>query len=211
MTQKEVAYKEAIKQQNLKDAVDAIREMKFDELGLLHFYENELVELMNEIDSFSQDEGAIWREHVRSELILESMTHLNPIIEILHDNNEMKGFSSKIMLLSPEGENHILGLRMMQDLLKANGHSAFFPGADLPNSQVLSIMNFYRPKWVIISVTNAYHLISAKKAVRLMRSVDPSVAIIGTGHGFIQNPEAIGEVIVKSSFSSIIELVGGKV
>lgn len=211
MTQHEMAYKEAIKQQDLKHAVNAIRELNFDELGLLHFYENDIVELMNEVDSFSQDEGAIWREHVRSELILESMTHLNPYIETMYGNNAMSGFSSKVMLLSPEGENHILGLRMMQDLLKANGHSTFFPGADLPNSQVTSIMNFYRPKWVIISVTNAYHLLAAKKAVRLMRSVDPGIAIIGTGHGFIHNPEAISEVIVKPSFSSILALVGGKV
>ena len=147
MTTKQMAYIEAIKQQDLKHAVDAIREMNLDELSLLSFYEKDLAELMNAVDDFAKEEGAIWREHVRSELILESMTHLNPTIEDLNVANAMKGGTSKIMLLSPEGESHILGLRMMQDLLKANGHNTFFPGADLPNSQLSSLMEFYKPKF----------------------------------------------------------------
>lgn len=202
-------FSEAIRQQDLKHAIEAIRAISFDEKQLLNFYESDILSLMKEVDLFGEDEGAIWKEHMRSELVLEAISHLNPLIENGYLKNKNPQKTLRVLLVSPEGEQHILGLRLMQDILKINGIDTLFSGANLPNSQVESLMNFYKPHWVIISVTNSYHLILAKKAVGLMKKVDAGVGIIGTGRGFEHNLHAIDQVIVKNNFREILSFVGG--
>lgn len=209
MTEDVKNFCEAIRQQDLKHAVESIRALSLNEVSLLEFYERDVITLMKEVDQFGEDEGAIWREHVRSELVLEAISHLNPLIENGYLKNRQNRKALRVLLISPEGEQHILGLRLMQDLLKINGIETFFSGANLPNSQVESLMSFYKPQWVIISVTNSYHLIKVKKAVQMMKNLDNGVGIIGTGRGFENNPRSMDQVIVKNNFSEILSFVGG--
>lgn len=58
-----------------------------------------------------------------------------------------------VLLAAPEGERHVLGLRMATDLLDAHGHRTRYLGADVPNGALLNAVEEHQPLVVCLGVS----------------------------------------------------------
>lgn len=200
-------FSSAIEALDLHNALSLVQNKHVDAKELMAFYEYVIQPLLIEIDTLEGDDN-IFKEHARTQIIMNAICHFEAsIFEGQHLNGPNRS-NYKILMYSPEGEHHILGLRMMQDLIEINGFNTFFAGADMPNHQLRHILEYYRPSHVIASITNSYHLIKFKEAVGLIRASLGGTLIIGTGRAFIANPTAIPEVLIKSDFREILKVLG---
>lgn len=200
-------FSTAIEALDLHHALSLVQNKRVDSKELMTFYEFVIQPLLVEIDSFEGDDS-IFKEHARTQIIMNAICHFETsIFEGQHLNGPNRS-NYRILMYSPEGEHHVLGLRMMQDLIEINGFSTFFPGADMPNHQLKHILEYYQPSHIITSVTNSYHLVKFKEAVGFIKASLSGAVIIGTGRAFIANPTAIPEVLIKHDFRDILEVLG---
>lgn len=200
-------FAEAIEALDHHRACSLVQNRDISAKELLEFYEFAVSPLLKEIDHFER-EGGIFKEHARTQLIMEAICHFEDSVFSGNQSHGPKRSNYKILMYSPEGEHHILGLRMMQDLISINGFETFFPGADMPNDQLKNLLAFYKPTHIIVSITNSYHLVKFKEAMGIIKNNAQGVVLIGTGRAFEANPTAISELILKSNFRAILALLG---
>jgi methanogenic corrinoid protein MtbC1 len=86
--------------------------------------------------------------------------------------------------LCVEGERHDLGLRMIRNVLYADGWTTVFLGADVPGEEFASILRESKPAVVGISVTMTAHLDAARAAIVVVRRNDPAARVVVGGKPF---------------------------
>lgn len=200
-------FAQAIEALDYHRASSLVQNRSISPEALLYFYEFAISPLLKDIDHF-ESEGSIFKEHARTQFIMEAICHFESSIFKGYHENGPKRSNFRILMYSPEGEHHILGLRMMQDLIAINGFETFFAGADMPNDQLKSLLGYYQPTHIIVSITNSYHLVKFKEAVGPIKRYAPGAVMVGTGRAFLSNPGAIPELLIKSDFKAILELLG---
>lgn len=202
------AYKEAIHELDYSSAVKSLEGVSLTSDTLLYLYETVVFGVLEEVDDSLNTPGAIWREHVKSQMILDTLGLLGPEIDRLKKENAQARRPLKVVLFAPEGESHIIGLRLMADLVRASGIEVVFTGADLPNTQLKDLIETYQPTHIITSVTNTYHLVPLRKAVQIIKGVNPGIVLIGSGRGIVHNTQALNELVVVKTFSEVLQLLG---
>lgn len=137
------------------------------------------------------------------EMILTSA--LTSIIEvaypyILAEREKNTTDKGKVIVMCPEFEDHELGARMVADYFLLEGFAAIFIGARTPVSTVIKAIELVKSKYLCISVTNYYNLISVKKTTdRIKNAIDYDLIFLLYSF-FIQNDESWLE-----RFSTIME------
>jgi diguanylate cyclase (GGDEF)-like protein len=63
------------------------------------------------------------------------------------------GSRERVLLAGAEGEQHVLGLRMIADVLEGAGFDVLFLGADVPHDALLAAVARHRPRVVGLSAT----------------------------------------------------------
>lgn len=202
------AYRQAIHELDYASAIKSLQGVSLTFEALVHLYEREIFDVLKEVDESLESPGAIWREHVKSQMILDTIGLLGPEIQRLNVENALNHRSLKVILFAPEGESHIIGLRLMSDLLQAAGVETVFTGADLPNNQLEDLIETLKPTHMITSVTNTYHLVPLRKALHIIKSVNPGIVLIGSGRGILHNAHALNELVVKQTFSEVLLSLG---
>lgn len=200
-------FSKAVESYQYEKALIALYNQEVEPLTLLAFYEETVIPLLDQVDSFESSD-AIYKEHYRTQIIMDSICLLQPSITRYLETAGVMRSSLNVLLYAPEGETHILALRMMQDLLRIFGTQCYFTGPDMPNHQLESILRDFLPTHLIISVTNSYHLVCLKEALRAYASSLNDVVLIGTGKAFTSNINAISNITVGADFRSILRLLG---
>jgi diguanylate cyclase (GGDEF)-like protein len=104
---------------------------------------------------------------------------------------------SRVLLAGVEGELHSLGLRMAADVLEGAGYDVAYLGADVPSDALLDAVARFQPALVGLTATSAATAGIAAGLIAGLRGVDPGLAIVVGGQGFVpSSPVAPGVEIL---------------
>lgn len=137
-------------------------------------------------DLWQAGEIAVWQEHLISEIVQINMA-------LLKGARRQEAVQSKrILCLLPGEESHMIGLRMMGDLLEERGHQVHFLGNGLPADNVFEAIAKLKPDFVLLSVTMPGNVSSAKSMIRHIHQqlgvMSPHIIIGGKALEQLEDP-----------------------
>jgi len=127
--------------------------------------------------------GARWRagtlsvadEHLATEITLGEM-------ERLRDRLIARATSGRqVVIACIEGEAHAIGARMLADLLRADGWTVDYLGANTPTADLVALVTRRRPSLVALSVTQTEHIPALRVAAAALRRLSPPPRILAGG------------------------------
>jgi methanogenic corrinoid protein MtbC1 len=89
--------------------------------------------------------------------------------------------AERILLACVEGDQHVLGLRMIADVLEGHGFEVIFLGPDLPLEALLASVERHQPKLVALGATAPNSGVSLLHTIAELRSRRPDLAVIVGG------------------------------
>ncbi len=92
--------------------------------------------------------GELWERDVISvadEHLATAISHGIVARLFRHMLRSAAGSGARVMLAAPQGEHHILGLRMAADVLEGAGYEVMYLGADVPLGALLQACSRHRP------------------------------------------------------------------
>jgi methanogenic corrinoid protein MtbC1 len=87
------------------------------------------------------------------------------------------------------GERHMLGARMLADLLRLRGWRVLDLGADVPGADWVKLAARFHADLAAISVNMPGNLASARELVAQLRAANPSILVLVGGAVFNQQPD----------------------
>jgi methanogenic corrinoid protein MtbC1 len=188
--------------------------LRSGEIDIITLYNELLKPALNDMKCGGTEEFCIWKEHVRSSIIRAVIENCYTyLIKERDEKYNAKANGEKVMVICPPEELHEIGLRMVADFFTLCGYDAIFIGANTPKRSFLSAIDFIKPKYIAISVTNYYNLVATQKIIaEIKKQKYKDFKIIVGGHAFKRNPEMyakMGADLLLESFDDIRKLKGG--
>jgi len=207
MTQFETFFS-LVDAEDLEGAIQAAVQYADSEEQLIAFLHEGIAQSMSATERWTRDGGAIWKEHIRSEIIDLVLANLRLSIEKYYRKNR-KG-AAPVVVTCPDGETHTLGAKVTTSLLRIRGFNARFIGADLPADQLLSLIDSVNPAAVVFSVTHHYNLLAFKDTVIQLKRTFPQLLIAAGGASLQRNVDAFPEVRVVMNHDALYEMIRGE-
>jgi len=207
MTQFETFYS-LVGAEDLEGAIRAAVRYADSEESLSTFLREGIAQSMSFTQGWTRDGGAIWKEHIRSEILDLVLANLRLNIEAFYQKNK-KG-AAPIIVACPDGETHTLGAKVTTSLLRIKGFNARFIGADLPADQLLSLVDSVKPAAVVFSVTHHYNLLALKDTITQLKGKFPQLLIAAGGASLRHNADAFPEVRVVTNHDALFEMIRGE-
>lgn len=155
------------------------------EITVVQLYETILVKALSNLSDIESDPThKIWFEHIQSSIV-------RTIIEMAHPfvlASKKPAINKKAAVICPDGEQHELGARMINDYLVLEGIQSYFVGRDTPKSEFIGMINELNLDYVAISVTNYYNLTQVLKTIELIEQQANNVTILLGGRAIMNNP-----------------------
>jgi MerR family transcriptional regulator, light-induced transcriptional regulator len=147
--------------------------------GLAKFYERMLTPVMYKV-------GELWSKgtlDVATEHICSNAAHtlVKVINEKVSRRPQLLSTNDKILLCTPEGELHSLGSMIIESLLISKGYSVFNIAPSVPSTSVISFVKKLEPDLIIISISLAENLSSAKRLIKDILESKGSISSILVG------------------------------
>ena len=194
------------KETALKLSIDAL---KNEEISVVELYEEVLTPaLAHVVEEYEEIDDLIWREHVRSGIIRTIIESAYPFVLEARDNTTIQ--DDRVIVMCPEFEEHELGARMVADFFRIEGFDTTFVGARTPLKTVLKAIEVIKPKYLVVSVTNFFNILSVKNLIDAIKNDgnDDLVFVLG-GRAVSANPvkaENIGADILLQGHDAITKL-----
>lgn len=186
-------YEEVLKALQKEDKESAVKRsiaaLKEKEVSVAELYEMVLTPgLAHVIEEYEVDDDLIWREHVRSGIIRTIIESAYPYV--LEERKMQESKEERVIVMCPEFEEHELGARMVADFFRIEGFETTFVGARTPLKTVLKALEVVQPKYLVISVTNFFNMLSVKRLIDAIKDEghDDLVFVLG-GRAVSANPE----------------------
>jgi len=106
----------------------------------------------------------ISQEHYFSNVTQQIMSQLYPYI----NTKEKNGYSC--ISLSVNGDFHNIGIRMVTDLLEAEGWKTYYLGSNIPTQNVIKAVKDRKANMLVISATMAFNLDSVSNLIKAVHS-----------------------------------------
>jgi methanogenic corrinoid protein MtbC1 len=168
------------------------------QIDIVTLYEQVLAPSLNNPFCTEGSVECIWKEHVRTSIIRTIIECCYPYV--MTEKTEALGDSIKgrALIVCPQEEYHELGARMVADFFTLCGYQTTFIGANTPLKDILDAIEYVRPAYAGISVTNYYNLVMAQKTVKsivaLRTGKKLDYKIVVGGNAFKRNPELYEEM-----------------
>lgn len=194
----EALYKEILSALQVEDKEKAVKlslnALENKQVSVVELYEMILTPaLASVIDEYKEDDELIWREHVRSGIIRTIIETAYPYV--LAERKNKGENNDTVIVMCPEDEDHELGAKMVSDFFKLEGFNSVFVGARTPIQTILKAIEINQPKYLCISVTNYYHLVSVKKTIeKIKKETKKDLLFVLGGRAINANPQAVVEV-----------------
>ena len=190
-------FVEYLEHENKIDSLEfAIGLLKNKDVTIVELYEEILTPALNNIQCNLREKNlCIWKEHVRSAIVRTIIECSYPYVveeSLALAENLVK---KKVIVLCPQGENHEIGARMVSDFFTLRGYQSTFVGANTPKEDFLSALEFIKPDYIVISITNYYNLVEGEKLInKIKEKGKKDLKIIVGGNAFLNNEEAIKKI-----------------
>lgn len=117
-------------------------------------------------DLWENNEITVADEHLASVVCDFILSTLYPLEQ--HPESENR---KKAMLLCVEGEQHYLGLKMVNSLFDQQGWETHYLGPNLPLEYAIKKAELWKPEVICLSVSIVYHLPKVKKYIDALSSL----------------------------------------
>ncbi len=111
----------------------------------------------------------VFQEHFMTNNIYTVLDKLKDRVEKVNMHNGSKK-DKNILLLSVSGEQHQIGLRMINNLLEIKGWKTFYLGVNIPSRSVINAIKSYKADLIMISVTLHEHLNHARNLIQTIKN-----------------------------------------
>ena len=208
-------FNEIIESENREESIKFIREiLENRKLSVIEVYEQILTPSLNLMESTGDIQVDIWKEHIRTSIIRTIIE--NSYSYVIRDRDEKYGVRSgkKIAVICPVDEYHELGARMITDYFVMLGYDAIYVGSNTPKEVFISGLKSQKLDYIAISISNPYHLISARNTIARIREEDKNVKIIVGGNAITklgEKAEILKADYYLTTFDDIISLAGGHI
>ena len=162
----------------------ALRRLSEGEFDIRELYEKIMAPALNQIKICpAENVNWIWKEHVKTSIVRTIIECCYPYI--MKEKKAIKSLGIKVLVFCPENELHEIGARMITDFFILNGYNAIFVGANTPTEQIKAAVIYEKPRYVAISVSNYYNMISLKRAIEQIKATaNNTVSILVGGIAF---------------------------
>jgi methanogenic corrinoid protein MtbC1 len=156
----------------------------------------------------------IWQEHMRTSIVRTIIECCHPYVMNERKERSRSEGNGKVVLVCPTEEYHEIGIRMVADMFTMTGYDVALIGANTPDPDVVSAVEYFQPKVLGLSVTGSYALFAAERVIKKVheRFTDKGVMIIVGGGAFESNPHVWKEIGADAYLSSFkeIQALGGR-
>ncbi len=91
---------------------------------------------------------------------------------------EMPTSKERVLIAAVEGDQHVMGLRMIADVLDGAGYETLYMGADTPLYRLIASVARFEPSVVALGATAPWSAAQLVDTVRAVRDVAPSLPIV---------------------------------
>jgi len=138
------------------------------EKTLASFYDNILKQVLYEIGSlWEQNKLDIATEHVCSNIANKIIFLINKLYK---KNNEDKYKKLNIILCTPDGELHNIACNIIESILLQKGYKVYNISPSIPTESIIKYIKEINPSLIMISVTLADNIGSAKRLIKKINS-----------------------------------------
>ena len=197
---------DALNNENKEKAVSlSINALQDKKLDIIKLY-NILTEALHNIDCDNNEFECIYKEHIKSAIVRTIIE--SSYIYLLEESKTVNKRNEKVIVVCPKEEYHEIGAKIASDFFVLNGFESIFIGANSPDETILEAINYIKPTYIALSVTNVYNMFQANKLVNKIKDRYPEVKILGGGQAF-SNKDSNTEIKVDyiiNSFEDISKL-----
>ncbi|MEW6765776.1 MAG: MerR family transcriptional regulator [Pseudomonadota bacterium] len=168
----------ALLRQDRLDELDKRLRLDSMAMGLLEFIEARIVPFMRRAgDAWAVGELPVFREHALSKIV-------QSLLDQPASNKPYKAKAPKVLLATPSGELHALGLAAAKALLTRLRCQCVDLGPNLPVDQLLACAEAVRPDAIGISISSSYSPLDGRAYLKTLRdSVRPETEVWVGGSG----------------------------
>lgn len=172
----------------------------------IDIYEKIMVPLLEKTGDFWENgDIKVSEEHYISNAILDSVSHLNSLKTI----NKSK---DKILMATVNEEEHMIGLKIMENILAQKGYDTYFLGSKTSSDHLIEAIKLQNPKIIILSVTLQRLIVNLEQTIRsIRRKIDGhNIKIIVAGKGVEDQLELVYEFGADAygmSFDDILDTI----
>ncbi|MGP1908349.1 cobalamin B12-binding domain-containing protein [Metabacillus sp. JX24] len=157
---------------NEREAVQLVKD--HSHLSRIELFEELFTPAMQHVgDLWENNEITVADEHLASVVCDFILSTLYPLEQ--HPESENR---NKAMLLCVEGEQHYLGLKMVNGLFDQQGWETHYLGPNLPLEYALKKAELWKPEVICLSVSIVYHLPNVKKYIDALSALPNHPAIL---------------------------------
>jgi methanogenic corrinoid protein MtbC1 len=127
-------------------------------------------------DKWVSGEISVAEEHLASEIVLRVLALQREVERATQSRGR-----SRVLLLAPEGERHVIGLQMAADLLYGAGYDTRMLGADVPLTDIRPAAERYAVDVVCFTATMADTAERVDAAIDHLRSARLDVGVVVGG------------------------------
>lgn len=195
-------YVDALRAGSARAAAEVIDEAVRMSVGPGHIHD-EIIRpaLVTVGDLWSGGELTVADEHLATGIAERSLVHLLDPLRISPSARR-----EKVLLAAPEGERHVVGLRMIADVLDGAGFDVLYLGQDVPCAALRAAVGSHRPAVAGLTCTcSGPMLVRAVGAI--MRSDSPPRILLGGegvpgclrdgGYSWLNSSSGVGDFVQK--------------
>lgn len=137
----------------------------------------------------------VWKEHVRTSIVRTILECSYPYILREKSKNNVISKNERIAVVCPPEEYHEIGAIMAANFFILNGFDTLYVGSNTPKKDFIEAINYIKPDYVAISVTNYYNLVAAKNIIQEVKNTAKyPVEILVGGYAFNCNPDIYKQI-----------------
>ena len=166
-------------------------------MGTTDFFDCILTPVMYQV-------GDLWEKNkisVSTEHICSNIAH--SIVNVIMEKNSVPQTKQKILVCTPNGEQHNLGCKILESYLLCKGYKVTNLSPSAPSESILQSIKTIKPDAVLVSITLQDNIKVAQRLVKKIREHYNSPIFIGGQALFVNNSNFDGTVIKEQSLDEI--------
>lgn len=166
-------------------------------MGTTDFFDNILTPVMYQVgDLWAKNKISVSTEHICSNIA-------HSIVNVIMERNSVPRTKQKILICTPNGEEHNLGCKILESYLSCKGFKVTNLSPSAPSESILESVKTIKPDAVIVSITLEENIKTAQRLVKKIREQYDSPIFIGGQAVFVNNSVFDGTVIKEQSLDKI--------
>lgn len=134
---------------------------------------------------WERNQLTVAEEHLATAITERLIMELSPSFE----DGSLADAQGTALIGCVAGERHVLGARMLADLLRTYGWRVLDMGADVPSHDWVKLALRFNVDLVALSVNMSSNLLSAQSLIAELRAASPSLFVLVGGAVFAHEPD----------------------